>query len=431
MEVRQWQRELENVAEPKSTSPFSRDYQRLQKRRAILSEAAQLFNVQGARATTLDDISARLDLNKASLYYYVKSKDDLVFQCYRASCEAFEAMVDEAESAGIVGAGKLATFVRAVFVTWKEIGEGRRDHMAILSEMRGLKPAHREQLAVRYNAILDRIRSLVCEGVTDGSLQACKPTDAALALFGLVQLTVLWLPGLATDRFAAAAESFIDIVFNGVAAQDWAPPTGMASAVGKDGPGAEGPPGDKSQAFCRAASSFFNSKGFKGTSLDEIAERIGVTKGSFYHHVSDKDDLLYQCFRRSLDIIEAVQDQSSRLGENGLDALQRAAFELFRVQTGPAGPLIRFNLIPSLEEPQRQEILDDIRRISGGFGAMLQRGIADGSVRAVDPFIAEQVLISAIDLSTELQWLRPVRDPEADCWSFFQFYFSGLNARTY
>ena len=60
---------------------------------------------------------------------------------------------------------------------------------------------------------------------------------------------------------------------------------------------------------------------------------------------------------------------------------------------------------------------------------MLKRGMADGSVREVDPYIAEQLLISAIDLSTELQWLRPVRSPEEDCWSFFGFYFGGLSAR--
>ena len=76
-------------------SPFSKRFQREQKRQAILSEAARLFNIHGARATRLSDVAEHLDLNQASLYYYVKSKDDLIFQTYMASCASIEEMLDD------------------------------------------------------------------------------------------------------------------------------------------------------------------------------------------------------------------------------------------------------------------------------------------------------------------------------------------------
>mgnify|MGYP003885298701 CR=1 FL=1 len=66
-----------------SESPFSKDFQRGQKRQAILSEAAKLFNIRGTRATTLSDIASRLSLTKTTLYYYVKSKEELIYQCYQ------------------------------------------------------------------------------------------------------------------------------------------------------------------------------------------------------------------------------------------------------------------------------------------------------------------------------------------------------------
>jgi AcrR family transcriptional regulator len=411
---------------PSASSPFCRAFQRDQKRRAILSMAASLFNVQGARATTLDDISARLDLNKASLYYYVRSKDDLIRQCYLASCETLLAMADAADADAPDGAGKLAGFICRFFMTWQAIMEGRHEHMAVLSELRGLKPEQRKEVSGRYTVVQERIRSFVRQGIDDGSLENAAEIDTTLAVFGLLQLTVLWLPRIETTDFGRAAEVFTDIVMNGISARPTRGPDALTSISGPPGPSDGNRDETPQDAFCRSASSFFNFKGFKGTSLDEIAEDLGVTKGAFYHHVADKDELLHRCFRRTLAIIEAVQGEATELAETGLEALQYCACHLFRIQNSASGPLIRFNLILSLPARNRKEVLDAIARLSDRFGRMIRDGIEDGSIRPVDPYIAEQILLSAVDLSTELQWLRPVTDPAKDCGRFFTFYFSGV-----
>ena len=58
----------------------------------------------------------------------------------------------------------------------------------------------------------------------------------------------------------------------------------------------------KREAFYRVGAIYFNQKGFKGTSLDEIASSLDVTKGAFYYHIKNKEELLYQCFNRTLDV---------------------------------------------------------------------------------------------------------------------------------
>jgi len=75
------------VVESKLTSgsPFSRGAQHEAKRAAILSRAAKLFNTKGARSTTLADVADKLGLTKTSLYYYVKTKEDLIYQCYQSA----------------------------------------------------------------------------------------------------------------------------------------------------------------------------------------------------------------------------------------------------------------------------------------------------------------------------------------------------------
>lgn len=415
------------MSQTEPVSPFSRDFQREQKRRALLSEASRLFNIHGARATTLDDISASLQLNKASLYYYVKSKDDLVFQCYIASCEALHAMARQARTHGKTGADRLAAFVREYFRAWQAIMQNRGEHMAILSELRGLHPAHRQEVVKQYRGVQSEVRRFIREGGQDGTLRAERADDAALALFGSLQLTVLWLPQLDPSTYESAADTFLDIVFRGVGAgkgeemnhrlqQAAVSPQPFTDALGSD----------RLDSFCRSGSELFNGKGFKGASLDEIVTRLEVTKGSFYHHFQDKDELLYHCFRRSLSLIERVQQSAESKILDGVDTLLFCAGQLFRVQNSEWGPLVRFHLIPSLAARYREEILLDIRRVSDGFGRMIRRGVEDGSIRPIDPFIAEQMLTAAIDISAELQWMRSVNNLGADCRSYFGYYFTGM-----
>jgi AcrR family transcriptional regulator len=409
-------------------SPFNRRFQHQQKRAAILSEAARLFNIHGARATRLGDVAQRLDLNKTSLYYYVKSKDDLVCQVYLASCDAIEAMLEQAGTGGNSGAEKLAVFIRAYFQAWQAIVRGERPHIAILTEIRALKPAQRQQVARRYTALFDRVQALLRVGAADGSLYDCDPLGTALALFGLVQLTILWLPDFDAEQFGLAADDFIDILFAGIAAPGRRARLAIDAGAPdrRQGTGQGRGPAGKQEAFCKVGSAWFNRKGFKGASLDEIADEVGVSKGSFYHHVRDKDDLLHQCFLRSLAIIADTQACAEDGSGKGLDKVIFCVVRLFRLQNSDAGPLIRFNLIPSLSRSYREQVLAGIAQVSDRFGRMIEQGVADGSIRPVNAYIAQQMLLSAIDLSAELRWMRPMTDIDSACEDYFAFYFCGI-----
>jgi AcrR family transcriptional regulator len=409
-------------------SPFNKRFLREQKRRAILSEAAALFNVHGARATRLSDVAAGLNLNKTSLYYYIKSKDDLIYQTYEASCDALEALLQRADTLGKTGSEKLVWFIRSYFEAWQAIMLGERPQFAILTEIRALKPVHRKHVATRYRELFGRIKHFIQLGIRDNSLRPCQETDAALAIFGLVQLTVLWLPGLDPADTDRAADHFIDIVLHGIAADRSATMKTRTDESRQPGDGEPDPQrSSRQEAFCRVGSAFFNRKGFKATFLDDIADELAVTKGAFYYNVKDKDDLLYQCFERSLALMATTQERAGACGGSSLEELQRCVFQLFEVQTGDAGPLIRFNLIPSLSAPHKNRILAGIERVSDGFGALIEKGIADGSIRQVDPYIAEQMLMTAVDLSAELPWMREIGNVAEACQSYFGFYFSGLS----
>ena len=58
---------------------FDRDAQRAQKRQALLFEAARLINERGPGAVSLEEVGSGLSISKAAVYYYFRSKEELLF----------------------------------------------------------------------------------------------------------------------------------------------------------------------------------------------------------------------------------------------------------------------------------------------------------------------------------------------------------------
>src|SRR5438105_5218257 len=58
----------------------------------------------------------------------------------------------------------------------------------------------------------------------------------------------------------------------------------------------------------RQAARLFAEKGYHGTSIGDLAEAMGVQKGSLYAHIASKQDLLYETMRDGADAFHAVLD---------------------------------------------------------------------------------------------------------------------------
>ena len=71
-----------------------REEQRHLKREALLQTAARIFNQVGFHQTTLDDLAKALNVTKPTLYYYVKNKDDILFECQRLALERLQGILE-------------------------------------------------------------------------------------------------------------------------------------------------------------------------------------------------------------------------------------------------------------------------------------------------------------------------------------------------
>jgi len=77
------------------------------------------------------------------------------------------------------------------------------------------------------------------------------------------------------------------------------------------------PPRERSEEVYRAALRLFREKGYHATSMQDIAAAVGLYKGSLYHYIGGKEDLLVQVFERAMgtllaDVERIVADTSLR-----------------------------------------------------------------------------------------------------------------------
>ena len=145
-------------------SPFVKGRQHQLKFQLILSEASQLFNWQGSRATTLADIAGTMNLTKTCLYYYVRNKEDLVHKCYVASCDMWLRRAVEANAQKGSGLDKIIFMIGGHLQQYAATVRDESPHFALLTEVSSLNDGCRQDIVKRWSEIFVLCQSMVEEG---------------------------------------------------------------------------------------------------------------------------------------------------------------------------------------------------------------------------------------------------------------------------
>ena len=179
-------------APPAAASPWPqvshRESQREAKRNAVLQAAAQLFNERGFHATSLDDIAARLNVTKPTLYYYVKNKDEILLQCVSKGLT----MMLEGIAASRAAGGKAIDQLMTCMQVYARIVTMDFGMCLIRVGDEQLPPESRKELRRLKSAIDQEFRRLVAEGVAEGSLQPCDPKMTAFVIAGALSWIGRW-----------------------------------------------------------------------------------------------------------------------------------------------------------------------------------------------------------------------------------------------
>ncbi len=154
-----------------------------------------------------------------------------------------------------------------------------------------------------------------------------------------------------------------------------------------------------------AALRAFNEKGYHATTLEDIAEYLGVRKTALYHYFPDKEAILFESHRESLAEVERHLREARDRYDRAPDRLHYIIREHVRVMTETLeGSPLAFE-IPALSPPHQQKIVAARDRYERGLRRIIQRGIEDGEFRNTDPKIATFAILGAINWIA--RWYRP------------------------
>ena len=363
------------------------------KREAILDAAARHFNARGIRGTALNDVGGSVGLMPNSITYYYRRKEDLAAACYVSTIAWHEALL--AETAEHVDpAQRLHAFVTAYFRDLAAIETGARPPQVRLTDMRALPEPQSATVYAAYNAFFRQARTAFFPAAAFPGLDREALRARTHLVVSVVHTVRAWIDRYEAADYHRVGARVADLLLNGLAAPH--------SLWTGDPPEAVGAPTDPTEPFLRAATALINAEGYRGASVEKISARLSVTKGSFYHHNDNKDDLIAQCFARTFDILRREQEAAEAAGGTGWTRITTCARSLMRHQVSTGGPLLRCTAVGALPDSLRAEIPLTMRRLWERLAFPIGEGIADGSVRAIDPSIAAQVVSSMIDAASDL-----------------------------
>jgi AcrR family transcriptional regulator len=175
----------------------------------------------------------------------------------------------------------------------------------------------------------------------------------------------------------------------------------------------------------RQAARLFAEKGYHGTSIGDLAEAMGVQKGSLYAHIDSKADLLWAvahdgaaAFHSALDTVPDNLPAAVKI-RLALRAHLRVIAEQLEVAT------VFIREWRYLEGGRRDEFIAERRRYEERFRALFREGRELGGLRTdLDDGTATLLALSAANWA--YTWLRPGVDTDELADRFFALLLDGM-----
>jgi AcrR family transcriptional regulator len=157
--------------------------------------------------------------------------------------------------------------------------------------------------------------------------------------------------------------------------------------------------GVKRDAVVQTAARAFARRGYHNTSLDDIAKALDVTKPTIYYYVTNKEQLLFECFVAGLDPIRAALRNVKVAKEPGRERLNTVLRQYAQAVASDFGWCMVIAEHQDLSASMSQHIRALKVEIDQGIRRLLREAVKDGSVQACD------VKMTAFALAGALNWI--------------------------
>lgn len=188
-------------------------------------------------------------------------------------------------------------------------------------------------------------------------------------------------------------------------------------------------PETKREAVLQTAAQLFLEKSYGRTSLNDVADRLNVTKPALYHYFRNKEEILLECYRLGTGLIgEILNDIAAHCG-TGLEKVEAFIYSYANVMTVNFGRCVMRLDEGDLSSAAVAEVRTYKRKIDRRLRSFIQEGIDDGSIAKCDPKIAAFSIAGA--LNWICMWYEPsgAMSPEEIAKQFARTLTQGLVPR--
>jgi TetR/AcrR family transcriptional regulator, cholesterol catabolism regulator len=193
------------------------------RRREIEDVASSLFRERGYAGTSVRDIARAMDIQGASLYAHVASKQDVLRAIVERMASRFEHAADGATSIDGAAAdppGRLDALVRSHV---EVVTDDPERATVFVHDWRSLDSDSRARMAKRRDAYERRFRSVLADGIASGDFADADPTAAAAFILTALNGLVAWYRPGGRLTPADVATLYADLAVRAVAAPEVAP----------------------------------------------------------------------------------------------------------------------------------------------------------------------------------------------------------------
>lgn len=181
------------------------------RRREIEDVASTLFRERGYAATSIRDIARELDIQGASVYAHVASKEDVLWAIVDRTATRFERSAEEIGTAVALAADPVARMSALVRGHVRVIAEDVGAASVFISEWRALTGERRAAILARRDIYESRFRDAIADGVATGDFAMTDPAVAAAYLLTALNGIATWYRPdgrLGADRIA---DHYVDL----------------------------------------------------------------------------------------------------------------------------------------------------------------------------------------------------------------------------
>jgi len=188
--------------------PSRRDSRRTE----ILKSAAAAFRRRGYHGASVEEIADSLRMTKGSLYYYFRSKEELLFFCHDWSLDLLLAALRDAQARE----ARPDTRLRGLIVAFVHMILDELHGTALTLDPQALSPPLLERVIAKRDAFDQGLRGILQDGISEGLFAAGDPKLLSFAILGAVNWIPRWFDPRGPATSQEIAEQFADYLVNGL-----------------------------------------------------------------------------------------------------------------------------------------------------------------------------------------------------------------------